>query len=171
MSKYIMLCLFLFTTAIMAATTGRIAGMVSDKETGEPLPGVNVIIDGTTMGGATNLEGEYFINRVPPGTYRVRASLIGYNDQVIDGIVVNIDRTTTAHFQISQTVLDAGQEVVVTAEREKIKMDISFSQTAIVAQEVSSAPTGTDIRAVIDMAPSIDRHEDTGNIIIRGSCR
>ena len=51
-------------SAAWAGTTGKIAGKVTDKESGEPLPGVNVIIVGTTTGAATNINGEFFIINV-----------------------------------------------------------------------------------------------------------
>lgn len=56
---------------VIAATTGKIAGVITDAKTGEALPGVNVVIEGTQMGAATNLKGEYFVINVPPGTYNL----------------------------------------------------------------------------------------------------
>ncbi|WP_243663569.1 carboxypeptidase-like regulatory domain-containing protein [Rhodothermus marinus] len=57
---------------------GRIAGVVTDAATGDPLPGVNVTIEGTTLGAASDIDGQYYILNVPPGRYTVRASMIGY---------------------------------------------------------------------------------------------
>ena len=54
-------------TTLFAGTTGKIAGTVKDATTGEALPGSNVIIVGTTMGAATDTNGEYFILNIPPG--------------------------------------------------------------------------------------------------------
>ena len=55
------LLLLLLSSGAFAGTTGKIAGKVTDKKTGEPLPGVNIIISGTTMGSATDIKGNYFI--------------------------------------------------------------------------------------------------------------
>ena len=60
-----------------AQTTGKIAGRVTDADSGEPLPGANVVVMGTTMGATVDVNGEYFILRVSPGIYEVRASLVG----------------------------------------------------------------------------------------------
>ena len=65
-SKIVSILLF-SCSLLMAATTGKIAGVVTDASTGEPLPGVNVMIQGTEWGAATSLDGHYFIINVPPG--------------------------------------------------------------------------------------------------------
>jgi hypothetical protein len=68
--------------AVFAGTTGKIAGTVTDKQSGEPLVGVNVVIVGTTLGAATDAEGYYAILNVPVGTHSVRISYIGYRDYI-----------------------------------------------------------------------------------------
>ncbi|MBN2602335.1 MAG: carboxypeptidase-like regulatory domain-containing protein, partial [Candidatus Marinimicrobia bacterium] len=62
-----------------SGTSGKIVGRVTDASTGEPLFGCNVIIEGSYLGAATNADGEYLILNVPPGDYRVKAGMIGYN--------------------------------------------------------------------------------------------
>ena len=65
--------LALFATVDAVAQTGKIAGRITDATTGESLPGVNVVIEGTTQGTSTRLEGEYVIIGVRPGVYTVVA--------------------------------------------------------------------------------------------------
>ena len=60
-----------------AGVTGKIAGRVVDKDNGEALPGANMVIQGTTLGAATDVDGNYYIINVPPGIYSLRASSIG----------------------------------------------------------------------------------------------
>lgn len=67
-----------FGFAAHAQTTGKIAGRVIDAGTGAPLPGVSVYIEGTTQGAATDINGEYVIIGIRPGTYTVVASFVGY---------------------------------------------------------------------------------------------
>lgn len=78
--KRFLLLLFLFFLPhlIWAGVTGKIAGFITDAKTGEPLPGVNVVLKGTSMGAATDIEGYYVILNVPPGTYTLEASFVGY---------------------------------------------------------------------------------------------
>ena len=54
---------------IYAGTTGKISGTVKDASTNEPLPGCNILIEGTGLGAASNIDGEFFILNIPPGTY------------------------------------------------------------------------------------------------------
>jgi len=64
--------------SLIAGNTGKIVGKVSDKQTGEPLVAVNILVVGTTRGAITDIEGKYTIIGIPIGSYTVRASLIGY---------------------------------------------------------------------------------------------
>ena len=65
----ILWCLAFISTPLYAATTGKVAGKVTDKETGEPLPGANVTIVDSRYGAAADADGDFFILNVPPGVY------------------------------------------------------------------------------------------------------
>ena len=77
-----------------SAQTGKIQGTVTDA-TGFPLPGVNVVIEGTGTGAATDIEGEYVIIGVRPDAYTLVVSYLGYQTQRIEDVRVRIDLTTT----------------------------------------------------------------------------
>ena len=66
-----------FLNSVFAGTTGKLSGRVTNKETGEPLIGANVMVEGTVLGAATDIDGNYFILQIPPGTYTVRFTMIG----------------------------------------------------------------------------------------------
>jgi len=144
-----------------AGVTGKIAGTVRDAATGDPLPGVNIILTGTTMGAATDLEGKYFIINVPPGTYSVEASMIGYETLRKTGVLVTTDHTTPVDFSLTQTTI-TGKEVTVTAEREVVQMDMSASQISSTADEIAKVPLVRDIREYINLQAGIE------NDMIRG---
>jgi outer membrane receptor protein involved in Fe transport len=150
----------------IGATTGKIKGKIVDTETGDPLPGVNVVIDGLPLGGATNLDGEYFIINIPVGEHTLVASMVGYETIRKTNAKVLIDRTTTIDFALRVTFLE-GEEIVVTAEREKIQTDVSFSQYTLSSDEIVAAPTGVDMRETIAMNVGIDR-DLYGHISVRG---
>ena len=84
------------------AQSGKIAGTVRDASTGEALPGVNVVIDGTTQGAVTDLSGFYNILNVRPGTYAVRASFVGFTSQLTENVSVNTGLTTTIDFSLGE---------------------------------------------------------------------
>ena len=125
-----------------AGTTGKIAGKVTDMESGESLPGVNVLIVGTTTGAATNINGEFFIINVPPGNYTLRANLIGYRPVDMKNVLVSVDLTTTIDFQLTTQAVEMGT-ITVEAQRPLIEKDITSSRTTIrPAQITDSAVDG-----------------------------
>jgi hypothetical protein len=78
---------------LFAQSSGKIVGVVKDKASGEPLPGVNISLDGTQYGAATDVDGFYVILNVPVGVYDVRASFVGYGEVVQTGVRVTADKT------------------------------------------------------------------------------
>ena len=99
------LAMLLLTTAA-AAQTGKIVGTVTDASTGDPLPGVNVFIEGTTQGTATGLDGDFVIIGVRPGVYTISASFIGFTTQRKEGVQVSLDLTTTVDFELGEQVME-----------------------------------------------------------------
>ena len=129
----------LFSTTFAFAQTGKIAGVVTEASTGDPLPGVNVVIEGTTQGATTDIDGFYNILNVSPGTYDLRASFVGYASSVVEGVEVDIDLTTEVDIQLQEEALGL-DELVVTAEAPIIQKDIAASQRNINAEEIQAAP-------------------------------
>jgi outer membrane receptor protein involved in Fe transport len=163
---FVALSIFLLSgSSVFSGTTGKIAGKVTDAETGDPLPGANVILEGTTMGAATSLDGDYVILNVPPGTSTVKATMIGYGDFIVSNVRVNIDLTTTVNFEMKPTVL-AFEVITVVAKRPVVFKDISASQAHIEAAQVAALPVQR-IQQVIGLQAGIVGSVD-GGIQIRG---
>ena len=137
----IFLCLLLATPGgLYAGTTGKIAGKVFDAETREPLPGANVVVDGTFMGDATDIEGDYQVINLSPGNYTVVVTMMGYGTKRIEGVSVRIDLTTTMNVDLSPTVLESGEEVTIVAERPIVQMDMTSSLSTVGAEEIAVLP-------------------------------
>lgn len=119
-----------FSERAPGGSNGKIAGVVSDMQSGEPLIGVNVFIEETTMGASTDGSGAYFILNVHPGTYTVKFMYIGYETLVKKGILVSTDRTTRINVELKSTVIE-GATVTITAEREVIEKDLTASEQYI----------------------------------------
>jgi len=88
-TKITLLALFIFST--ISAKSGNIAGKITDAETGEALIGANVVILNTNWGAASDVNGLFRIKFVPPGTYELRASYVGYSSQTIKDVSLNAD--------------------------------------------------------------------------------
>lgn len=128
----LMLCLLAGTA--MAATVGKITGVISDSQTKEPLIGVSVSVVGTTMGAMTNENGQYSILNVPVGTYMLRLSAVGYATVEISNVEVSADLATYQNEVMSSQATDIGKVIQVTTERPLIIKD-QTSQIAIVKRE------------------------------------
>ncbi len=113
--RKIFFAFFLISTIVAAQSAGKITGVVVDAETGEPLIGVNVMIKGTTIGSATDLDGKFLLSKLTPKDYTVVVSMIGYTKQIIKNVKVKEKETT--HIEvILQTESYETEEVVISAK-------------------------------------------------------
>jgi outer membrane receptor protein involved in Fe transport len=135
----ILICLALGTSS-MAGTTGKIAGTVTDAANGRPLPGVNILVEGTTLGASTDLNGRYFILNVPAGVYTLRAEMIGYSPVRQTETQVNSDLTSNANFSLQETILDVADVITVVAERPLVRMDVTSSSDITTAKQIAEMP-------------------------------
>ncbi|NQT24514.1 TonB-dependent receptor [candidate division KSB1 bacterium] len=141
------------SSTLWSSTTGKIAGIVIDKETGDPLPGANVVVAGTDMGAAADFKGQYTILHISPGTYSIQVSVVGYAKLTITDIRVRIDQTSRADFVMEMEALE-GEAVTVFAERTVIKQDVATSVVSISAEEIQILPV-SDVGGVVSMQAGV----------------
>ncbi len=159
-----LLFLLVINNPISAGTSGKIAGKVIDAENGQPLPGVNVTLVGTSMGASTDADGNYVILNVPPGKYTVKFSMVGYADYIVENIQVVIDLTTRVNAKLKSAVIQ-GKEVIVVAKKPIVRKDVSNSQMNIEADVIESLPV-KNINSVLTLQAGIESGRD--GIIVRG---
>ena len=147
--------LFIITvcTNSFAGTTGKISGKIIDSSNGEPLIGANVIIMGTTLGAATDFDGNYFIINIPPGRYEVKASSIGYNAIVMQNVKVSVDQTTKLNFELQEEAVEMG-DVVVTATRPIVQKDLTSTQSNISGEDILMLPLET-VQSVVNLQAGV----------------
>ena len=138
---FVLVFLLLLTLGqtIWASSSGKIAGQIVDQGTKEPLIGVNVVIEGTNLGAATDVDGFYFILNIPPGKYQVKAIIVGYATVVKENVQVSINQTTDLNFNMRPESIE-GETVVVEAERPVIQMDVSSSQKIVTSEAIQNRP-------------------------------
>lgn len=142
---------------LQAQTTGKVAGTVTDQETGDPLPGVNLILEGTSLGAASDADGEYYILNVPPGTYTLRAQMIGYEIVRVQDIRISVNLTANIPISMSQTAIE-GQEVIIEAEISSKKKSQTSSVRNVSSKQIESLPVES-VESVIEMqAGVVDGH-------------
>ncbi len=166
--------LCLSASALWAGNTGKIAGRVVDKSTGEALIGANVVVEGTTLGAATDENGKYFILQVPPGTYRVTARYIGYHPMTVTNVVVQVDLTTRVNFELESKAIEF-PTLTVVAEKPLVQPDVTSTRRTISKKEIIETPgfeTTTDLfnlqgGVVVDAAPQAIVFQDGTQLQIR----
>lgn len=150
---------------VWAGTTGKLAGKAVDSKTKEPLVGVNVILEGTLLGAATDFDGNYVILNIPPGKYSVRGQYIGYQTVVVANVSVSIDLTTNVNFELIESTVEL-KEVIVEAKRDAIKKDITSSQSLISAVQIETLPV-SEFDDVLQLQAGVTKDAD-GAFHIRG---
>ncbi len=156
--RALLVAALLLPASLAAAQTGKISGVVTDAASGEPMPGVNVVIAGTTTGSATDAEGRYFILNITPGSYALRASMVGYQTVEKQEVVVNLNRTTTVDFAMPFATFE-GEEITVTAERPDVVRERTSSSEIVRMSDVESAPGVRDLSDVLALtADVVDGH-------------
>jgi len=151
---------------VFAGISGKIAGQVKDAATGEPLPGCNLQIVGTTLGAASNSDGDFFILNVPPGQYQVRATMMGYQSFNYKNVQVMSDFTTRLNFELKTTVLELGEEVTIVAERPLVQKDITSKVSIVSSREIANMPVN-DFQDVLTTKAGFTR-DASGEIHVRG---
>ena len=154
----IYLLFLLFASSLFASTTGKLVGYVKEANTGNPLVGVNVIIEGTSLGASTDIDGRYSMINIPPGYYTLRAEMMGFQAMRVQNVGVSVDLTTEQNFQLRETVLEAEEAVVVEAERPLVQKDMTSSMSAVRAKEIGELAVQS-VDAVVNMQAGVVNHD------------
>ncbi len=156
--------LLLLIPAIMFAQDGKLRGKVTDSESGEPLIGANVVIEGTNLGASTDINGEYVILSIPPGTYTVRASYIGYASYAVANFRIGSNITETLDFTLSSTAI-AVEAVEVVAERPLIQRNTTNTIRVTTQENIENLPI-RGLQNIVALEAGIA--ERNGNLYVRG---
>lgn len=166
---YAFILLFFFPSFVAnPAESGEIRGRVSDFTTGELLAGVNVVIQGTTQGAATDGDGNYRISPVEPGVYVLEIRFLGYDSKFVTDVVVGSKRITYVNVQLSEAVIE-GEEVTVSGGY----FDKAITGTGTVSfnpEELRRSPgAGQELSRVLMALPSVaSRGETSQDMMVRG---
>ncbi|MFO7526449.1 MAG: carboxypeptidase-like regulatory domain-containing protein, partial [Ignavibacteriaceae bacterium] len=145
MKKNILLFVFLFLSIsflsanFIFAQTGKIAGKVTDADTGEDLIGINIMIEGTSTGAASDVQGRYVINNVDPGVYSLVFSGVGYQRKIVTNVRVNTDFTTNIDVVLPVEAIGL-ETIVVEAIKPLVRKDLTSSHTVIDNTQISALP-------------------------------
>jgi hypothetical protein len=162
--RFVLIVTLLLFPAFVLAGTGKLKGKVFDKETKEPLVGANIALEGTTMGAATNVAGEYVIINVPTGEYAVKASFIGYATTRVSGVRINSDLTTERNIELSSEAV-ALQAIEIVAERPLVNKNATNAVRITTSEDIANLPV-RGVNNIIAASPGVVLQDNT--VFIRG---
>ncbi len=149
--------------SLLAQSGGKIVGQVFDAETGEVLVGCNILVKGTSLGAATDKDGYFYVLNVPPGIYDVSAVMIGYAEDVRQGVKIVSNLTVRLEFRPRPELL-VGEAITVEAFRNPlVQKDLTYKIQAVTSDEISRIPI-TTINDLLVQQAGITRQINTSPI-------
>ncbi len=145
-------CLMVLVPALLLGQNGKVTGTVKDVSNNEPIPGANVVLDDTHLGAAADASGKYFILNVPPGTYKVTASAVGFSKRSITEVRVSADQIVTVDFDMQSEAIGLG-EVVVEARQRVVDKSLTATRTNLGREEVGNALPVTSAVEILNTTP------------------
>jgi len=167
---HLFIILIILPATILAQSTElSVYGKVVDDLTKEPLIGANIIVVGTNFGTATNIEGEFSINNVPPNTYQIRASIIGYNSVTKTDISVMPGRPAQVNFELSTTAIELENVVVQSDYFNNNPVELNSVKSFNYEEIRRSAGGFEDVVRAVSILPGVAQADPGRNdLIVRG---
>lgn len=161
------ICIVLTSWSLTYAQVGRLQGKVSDKDTGEPIAFANIILEngGTQVGGSTSdFDGNFDINPIPPGTYTLKASFVGYNTFVMNGVVISPNKITFQDIalHLQSEMLDAVE--IVDYKVPLISKDQTSGGATITAEEIAKMPNRSADAVAASVGGVFSEDGEVGNM-------
>ena len=135
----ILLIIGILFSVLFAGNTGKIMGKITDKQGGQPLIGVNIIVKGTSLGAAADVNGFYYILQIPPGVYELETSYIGYHTITVKNIRVEVGLTNKVNIQMESTAIEY-PTIIVIADQLMVHKDITSTRRVTSKKEIESTP-------------------------------
>jgi hypothetical protein len=175
MMKRVLLSMALTIIGVMLVSSamaqlGNVRGFVYEKDNGEPVIFCSVYLEGTTFGTATDVNGYFNISRIPPGTYTLTVSSIGYLESSKE-VLVKADGILDERVYLEKSVQSI-DEVVVSGERQEMRTQIHTSIVKVTPKQMAKIPTigsEPDLAQYLQVLPGVIFTGDQGGqLYIRG---
>ncbi len=144
-----LLAVLLWCSTASASTTGKIAGIVTNAETGEPLQGATIRVQGNQMATETDSDGEFYIINVPVGEYSLAVSMLGYETIILKNVRVLMDLTTPVEFEVNASPIQMDRAVTVVATRPLILRDKTSSGAIVTRDEIAYLANARNVTTVL----------------------
>lgn len=163
----VLLCLL--SLNVQAQNLGTLNGYVTDAKTGEALIGATVIVEGTTLGTVTNLDGYFELPNVPTQSYSITASFIGYEPETAFNVIVKSAGNAELNFSLTEAAISIGEVTIKASRIEDVITPLSSQKLSAV--EIATYPGGNnDIAKVVQSLPGVGGSIGgfRNDVIIRG---
>lgn len=154
---------------LMAHNFSAVSGFVTDAANGEKLAYVNVYLENNTLGSATNEKGYYIIHNVPPGSYKIVFSHIGYESKII-GLHLKENHNVVVNIEMQPSLIEMA-EINVSAERTRFERSVEVSHINFTSREITSIPGifEKDLIRTLQLMPGVIAMHDLSNkLYVRG---
>jgi len=148
--------LLLILQPITAFSQFTISGKVTDKESGEPLPGAHVLVDKSFLSTSTNFNGEYKISNLKQGKHAIKVSYIGYKTVVKS---IDLEANQTVDFELAYSAI-LSDEIIVQATRAQEKSPSTYSM--MTNEQIAGNNFGQDLPYILQITPSVVTTSDAG---------
>lgn len=173
LASLLVLCFLSFTAGASMAQTGTIKGKITDRQTSESLSGATVVVEQTALGAAADASGNYSIENVPAGKYRLTARYIGYQSETID-IEVKSGETLTKGFQLVPSGYTTNPVVVTAIGTETPREQMGTAVSSVAGQSLLLSGASDIFTSLEALAPGVNTTESNGDpgaatrLILRG---
>ena len=168
---FLLLTILLFPLPASAADPGSLKGKITDKTDGEVVIGASAMLENTTLGSASDIDGNYTIQNIPADTYRLKVNAIGYTP-FSQMVTINPGQTTTVNPQLGQTTVMASEIVVGAALYEQDRLEVPVTVSVVTDEQIKEEPNPT-LDEVVENVPGVVVNRSAGygtsTIQIRGS--
>jgi iron complex outermembrane receptor protein len=153
------------------ADTGTVRGKITDKSDGEGVYGASVVVVGTTIGTATDMNGNFTLQNVPAKSQKITISLVGYSpaNQIV---TVSPGQTSTINLALGQTTIMASEVVVGAALYKQDRLEVPVTVNVVSKEKLKQTPNPTLDQAIEDVPGVVVNRaggQTTSTVAIRGS--
>jgi outer membrane receptor for ferrienterochelin and colicin len=165
MKTYTIMLLLLLSCSLIAGVTGKLAGTIVNAETGEALPGANIQIMNSNLGAAADMDGQFTILNIPPGSISIKVSHISCEPVIITDVRIMVDLTTTLAIKLKPSTVSLGKEIVIVAEKAMIQKDLTSTSAVIRRDQLEDLPV-SNFTDVLSLQGGVT--EQDGRLHVRG---
>ncbi|MCB0515006.1 MAG: carboxypeptidase-like regulatory domain-containing protein [Chitinophagales bacterium] len=169
MKKFLFFVILCFASVSAFAQSGEITGKVTDAETGEAVPFASVFIElnGLPVGATTDLDGFYSIKPVPPGSYTLTVSFVGYQTSTTTGVLVSTDKITYYDVVMEEGGINLDEIVIKEYTVPLFEADNTTSQSTVTKEDIANLPT-RNVESIASNTAGVYQSDEGASLNIKG---